>query len=121
MKSIDGTLMKLRGVVEDCLAKHLNSSAVFFADKLVSMSGGDRDDVFLYAQALYVGRHYRRALTVMRREGLIGGRVGASYIISDRYAHTLCGGSIAAAVGFRSLATSRRHSTPVLSPSGVAQ
>jgi anaphase-promoting complex subunit 6 len=70
---LDGTLTKLRGVVEDCLAKHLHSSAVFFADKLVSMSGGDWDDVFLFAQALFVGKHYRRALTVMRRAGFVGG------------------------------------------------
>lgn len=74
--SIDGTLAKLRGVVEDCLAKNLHSSAIFFADKLVSMSNGDRDDVFLYAQALYVGKHYRRALTVIRREEGHGNEAG---------------------------------------------
>jgi len=70
------TLQKLRSVVQDCLAKHLDDSAVFFADKLVSMSDGDErnaDDLFLYCQALFAGKHHRRALTVMRREGLLSG------------------------------------------------
>ena len=74
------TLMKLRAVVDDCLAKHLDDSAVFFADKLVSMSAkGEQshlDDVFLYCQALFQGGHYRRALTVMRRNGVLEGSSG---------------------------------------------
>ena len=53
------TLEKLRSVVRDCLEKHLDDSAVFFADKLVSMSGDgdarDPDDLFLYCQALFAG------------------------------------------------------------------
>ena len=57
------------------LEKHLDDSAVFFADKLVSMSGDgdarDPDDLFLYCQAL-AGKHHRRALTV-RGEGLVDG------------------------------------------------
>ena len=68
---------KLRSVVRDCLEKHLDDSAVFFADKLVSMSGDgdarDPDDLFLYCQALFAGKHHRRALTVMRGEGLVDG------------------------------------------------
>jgi anaphase-promoting complex subunit 6 len=71
------TLEKLRSVVRDCLEKHLDDSAVFFADKLVSMSGDgdarDPDDLFLYCQALFAGKHHRRALTVMRGEGLVDG------------------------------------------------
>ena len=71
------TLEKLRSVVRDCLEKHLDDSAVFFADKLVSMSGDgeakDPDDLFLYCQALFAGKHHRRALTVMRGAGLVDG------------------------------------------------
>ena len=75
MASADGamarTLAKLRGVARDCLDKHLVDSAVFFADKLVSASDGDADDVYLYCEALFAGKHHRRALTAMRREGLL--------------------------------------------------
>jgi hypothetical protein len=44
-------LERLRSVVADCLDKHLLSSAVFFADKLVTLSDGAAEDVFLLAQA----------------------------------------------------------------------
>ena len=58
---LDATIAQLRDVVEDRLDKHLASSAIFFADKLVTMSGGALGDVFLHAKALYLGTHYRRA------------------------------------------------------------
>ena len=46
-----GPLERLRNVVADCLDKHLLSSAVFFADKLLTLSDGNVEDVFLLAQA----------------------------------------------------------------------
>jgi len=109
--ALESTLKKLRGVVKDCLQKHLNGSAVFFADKLVSMSGGDVDDVFLYCQALFTGKHHRRALTVLRREGLIGGDSGtgrsvATYEI-NRGAQLRDGG--AGVLRFRLLAAQCLH------------
>ena len=41
---------QLRSLVQDCIAKHLYSTAVFFADKLVSLTGYSAGDVFLLAQ-----------------------------------------------------------------------
>jgi len=41
---------QLRSLVQDCIAKHLYSTAVFFADKLVSLTGYGAGDVFLLAQ-----------------------------------------------------------------------
>lgn len=41
---------RLRLLVQDCLAKHLYSSAVFYADKLVTLSGSDPGDVYMLAQ-----------------------------------------------------------------------
>lgn len=43
-------LDKLRSVVRDALGKHLYSSAIFFADKLVTVSGAAASDVYLLAQ-----------------------------------------------------------------------
>lgn len=37
-------------LVQDCLAKHLYSSAAFFADKLVVLSGCEAAHVYLLAQ-----------------------------------------------------------------------
>ncbi len=40
----------LRGLVHDCLAKHLYESAAFYADKLVTLSDGTPSDVYVLAQ-----------------------------------------------------------------------
>ena len=40
----------LRQLVHDALSKHLYDSAVFFADKLVSIGGGSLVDIFSLAQ-----------------------------------------------------------------------
>lgn len=41
---------RLRELVHDCLSKHLERSAVFYADKLVTLSGSNPGDVYLLAQ-----------------------------------------------------------------------
>lgn len=44
-------LEQLRTRVADCLDKHLFTTAVFFADKLVTLSDGAAEDVYRLAQA----------------------------------------------------------------------
>ncbi|EFJ07248.1 hypothetical protein SELMODRAFT_272183 [Selaginella moellendorffii] len=61
---------KLRAMVRDCLDKHLHASAIFLADKLVTV-GGTEEDVHLHAQALFQGRQFRRALHLLRTHGLL--------------------------------------------------
>jgi anaphase-promoting complex subunit 6 len=56
-ESSPAVLERLRNTVADCLDKHLHSSAVFFADKLVTLSDGAAEDVFLLAQARAGGAH----------------------------------------------------------------
>lgn len=41
---------RLRGLAQDCIDKHLTTSAIFYADKLVTFSGGAPGDVYLLAQ-----------------------------------------------------------------------
>ncbi|KAK2985477.1 hypothetical protein RJ640_004328 [Escallonia rubra] len=55
---------KLRGVIRDCVSKHLYSSAIFFADKVAAVTG-EPADVYMQAQALYLGRHHRRAFHLL--------------------------------------------------------
>ena len=75
-------LERLRGLVLDCVSKHLHASAVFFADKLVTLSEGAPEDVFLLAQAhCYSGAH-ARALALLRAEGLT--------TASPRFLHLTC-------------------------------
>ncbi|KAL2620164.1 hypothetical protein R1flu_000369 [Riccia fluitans] len=69
MREMD--LEKLRSVVRDCMCKHLYSSAIFFADKLATLAGNTPQDLFMHAQALYLGKEYRRALHLLRRFHLV--------------------------------------------------
>ncbi len=47
---------RLRSLVHDCLAKHMYEAAAFFADKLVTLSRGAPQDVYILAQVLSWGR-----------------------------------------------------------------
>lgn len=60
---------RLRAVVQDSLGKHLYENAIFFADKLVTLSGGEPDDVYRLAQAYVYTKQFRRALHVLHRSG----------------------------------------------------
>lgn len=55
---------KLRGVVRDCVSKHLYSSAIFFADKVAAFTN-DPADIYMQAQALFLGSHFRRAFHLL--------------------------------------------------------
>ncbi|KAI9185441.1 hypothetical protein LWI28_007247 [Acer negundo] len=61
---------KLRGVVRDCVSKHLYSSAIFFADKVAALTN-DPADVYMQAQALFLGRHYRRAFHLLNASQIV--------------------------------------------------
>lgn len=41
---------RLRALVQDCIAKHLYKGAVFFADKLLTLSDNSPSDLYLLAQ-----------------------------------------------------------------------
>lgn len=73
-------LEKLRAIVRDCLSKHLYSSAIFFADKLVTMAGNATQDLYMHAQALYLGKQYRRALHLLRRHQLVSADLRFRYL-----------------------------------------
>jgi hypothetical protein len=46
---------QLRSLVQDCIAKHLYSTAVFYADKLVTLTQYAPGDVYLVAQVIHAG------------------------------------------------------------------
>ena len=56
----------LRAIVQDSLGKHLYDNAIFFADKLVTLSHAAPDDVYLLVQLYVFTRQYRRALNLLR-------------------------------------------------------
>lgn len=57
---------KLRGVVRDCVSKHLYSSA----DKVAALTA-DPADIYMQAQALFLGRHYRRAFHLLNASKIV--------------------------------------------------
>ncbi|KAG9447859.1 hypothetical protein H6P81_013987 [Aristolochia fimbriata] len=61
---------RLRGVVRDCVNKHLYSSAIFFADKVAGLTS-DPADIYMQAQALFLGRQYRRAHHILNTSQII--------------------------------------------------
>lgn len=61
---------KIRGVVRDCVSKHLYSSAIFFADKVAALTN-DPADIYMQAQALFLGRHYRRAFHLLNASKIV--------------------------------------------------
>lgn len=63
-------LFQLRSIVQDSLGKHMYENAIFFADKLVSLSHGSEDDVFLLCQAYAFTKQSKRALHLLSQTGL---------------------------------------------------
>ncbi|RLN19744.1 anaphase-promoting complex subunit 6 [Panicum miliaceum] len=63
-------LERLRGVVRDSVGKHLYASAIFLADK-VAAATGDPADLYMLAQSLFLGRHFRRALHLLNNSRLL--------------------------------------------------
>lgn len=61
---------KLRAVVRDCVTKHLYSSAIFFADKVAAFTK-EPADIYMLAQALFLGRHYRRAFHLLHSSKIV--------------------------------------------------
>ncbi|KAI4387990.1 hypothetical protein MLD38_000369 [Melastoma candidum] len=61
---------RLRGVVRDCVSKQLYSSAIFFADKVASVTN-DPSDIYVQAQALFLGRHFRRAFFLLNASKIV--------------------------------------------------
>ncbi|ESR55692.1 hypothetical protein CICLE_v10023736mg [Citrus x clementina] len=61
---------KLRGLVRDCVSKHLYSSAIFFADKIAALTN-DPTGLYMQAQALFLGRHYRRPFHLLNASKIV--------------------------------------------------
>eukprot|EP00966_Prymnesium_polylepis_P192680 4466029-Prymnesium_polylepis.1 len=79
--SLDG----LRSIVQDSLGKHLYENAIFFADKLVTLSQSP-DDIYRLAQAYIFTKQYRRALHVLRTTGQATAESRFRYLTAKCYA-----------------------------------
>mmetsp|Transcript_17222 Transcript_17222/g.28307 ORF Transcript_17222/g.28307 Transcript_17222/m.28307 type:complete len:551 (+) Transcript_17222:192-1844(+) len=64
------SLSRLRNLCRDYCAKHMHDSAMFLADKLVTMSGGAADDIYMLADVYFLTKQYRRAFHCLKRRKL---------------------------------------------------
>jgi len=65
------SLASLRKLVSSCIQQHTYDAAIFFADKLTTLSDGHPDDMFLLAQAYFHKKEYRRAVHFLRENNLL--------------------------------------------------
>lgn len=63
---VDNSFEKLREAVRDCFSKGLNSSAIFFADKLYTLTK-DTDDLHLLGESYYRDRQFKRARHLLEK------------------------------------------------------
>ncbi|XP_055956001.1 cell division cycle protein 16 homolog [Patella vulgata] len=63
-------LALLRGKVKNYIEKHHYDSAMFWADKLVTLTNENVEDVYWYAQTLYLTGQYHRASHLLRSRKL---------------------------------------------------
>ena len=70
-------------LVRDCAMKGMYSSAIFYADALVSLSHGAPTDVYALAQLYYATRQFRRAVYLLQREDLgCGNEPNCRYLVA---------------------------------------
>ncbi|KFM26463.1 Anaphase-promoting complex subunit 6 [Auxenochlorella protothecoides] len=74
------TLRQLRSLVHDCLAKHMYDAAVFFADKLVTLTDHAPAEVYTLAQGFYCSGQHRRCLHLLRTTQLLDKDVRIRYL-----------------------------------------
>lgn len=63
---IDSICNRLRKLIQESFQKHLYSTAIFYADKLVSLTRGV-DDLYTLAECYFKNREYRRVLHLLRK------------------------------------------------------
>lgn len=61
---------KYRNLVRTYIDMHLYSAALFWADKVVSLSDGEPRDVYWLAQCMFLMKQYHRAAILIRNRGL---------------------------------------------------
>ncbi|XP_023724063.1 cell division cycle protein 16 homolog isoform X2 [Cryptotermes secundus] len=61
---------KYRRLVKSYIDLHLYSAALFWADKVVSLSNGEARDVYWLAQCMFLMKQYHRAAHLIRSRGL---------------------------------------------------
>lgn len=87
-ESEDGSsfdLSQLRNLVRDYVDNHLYSSALFWADKICSLSDNNEQDVLWFAHILFLTKQYLRAAHILISNGLTSTNAVARYLAAKCY------------------------------------
>lgn len=71
--AVERICLRLRGLIQDAYQKHLYTTAIFYADKLVSLSHCKVEDLYTLAECYFKNREYRRVLHLLKKHGDITG------------------------------------------------
>lgn len=74
------TIHNLQNLVHDCLAKHMYDAAIFFADKLVTLSEFAPAEVYALAQAFFIERQYHRCLKLLQSADVVDKDIRFRYL-----------------------------------------
>ena len=79
-------LKKVRELSFEYTRKNQPASAVFWAEKALILSGGDLENVGLYAQSLYANQEYRRAIHFLENTPHLSSCSGLRYLAGRCFA-----------------------------------
>ena len=77
---------QLRNLVRSYIDKHLYKTALFWAEKAMSLSNNDLQDVYWFAQALFYTKQYQRAAHTLTSRGLHESNLACRYLVGKCYA-----------------------------------
>ena len=77
---------QLRNLVRSYIDKHLYKTALFWAEKAMSLSNDEFQDVYWFAQALFYTKQYQRAVHVLTSRGLHESNLTCRYLVGKCYA-----------------------------------
>ena len=79
-------LSQLRNLVRQYIDNHLYETALFWADKVCSLSKDDPQDIIWLAQSMFFAGQHRRAANLIKREGLISRSPFCKYLAAKCFA-----------------------------------
>ncbi|KAJ1453928.1 hypothetical protein M885DRAFT_522870 [Pelagophyceae sp. CCMP2097] len=102
-------LRKLRRTVKSALASEISATAVWYADKLVTLSAGAVEDVLLLARAFHAAGEYARAAHALESRKVYGGPGPVPQFERGQTAETAPASLRARALAARCLSKCGRH------------
>ncbi|XP_046848454.1 cell division cycle protein 16 homolog [Xenia sp. Carnegie-2017] len=80
------SISQLRNLVRSYIDQHLYPTALFWAEKAMSLSNNELQDVYWFCQALFYTKQYDRAVHALTSRGLHESNLACRYLVGKCYA-----------------------------------